>query len=190
MARAKRLIIGLGNPGEKYAGTRHNVGFAVADAVADRAGISLSHEKGNVLLGLGRSRGCSFGVAKPLTFMNRSGSAVRTLIGRFGLSPDEILVVYDDLNLDLGRLRLRPGGSAGGHNGVEDIIHQLSTDQFPRLRVGIGNEYSRGKQVDYVLSPFSTEQMPVIEDAIPRASDAAIEFACRGLVVAMNRFNN
>lgn len=190
MPRAKRLIIGLGNPGDEYARTRHNVGFMVADALAEQADIRFSHEKGNVLLGWGQSRGCGFGVAKPLTFMNRSGSAVRTMLGRFGLQPADVLVVYDDLNLDVGRLRLRPRGSAGGHNGVQDIIAVLGTDDFPRLRVGIGNEFSRGRQVDYVLSPFTEEQSPAVAEAVVKARDAAVTFACKGLVTAMNRFNN
>ncbi len=189
MARAKRLIVGLGNPGPEYEATRHNVGFMVADAVAEKAGLRLSHERGNVLLGWGRWRGAPFGVAKPLTYMNRSGQAVLALVRRFGLTPADLLVIYDDINLPVGRIRLRPGGSAGGHNGVQDIIDRLGTDAFPRLRLGIGHDFPRGRQADYVLAPFDAEQRPRIEEAIERAREAALTFVTDGLHVAMNRFN-
>lgn len=189
MASSKRLIIGLGNPGPDYEHTRHNIGFVVADAVAEVARISFSHERGNVLEGWGRVRGRPVGVAKPLTYMNRSGGAVKTLMGRHRLDLADILVVYDDLNLPTGTVRLRPGGSAGGHNGLQDIIDQLGSNAFPRLRVGIGDDFARGKQVDYVLSPFANEEKAIVDEAVQEARDAAITFVCDGLHVAMNRFN-
>ncbi|GIV59874.1 aminoacyl-tRNA hydrolase [Rhodocaloribacter litoris] len=189
MPRTRRLIIGLGNPGEAYAGTRHNVGFMVADAVAEKTGLRLEPARGNVLLGWGSWRGCPFGVAKPMTYMNLSGQAVQALVRRFGLDPGDLLVVYDDLNLPPGKLRLRPGGSAGGHNGVQDIIDRLGTDAFPRLRLGIGHDFPRGGQVDYVLAPFDPEQQRLIEEVLPVACDAALTFVTDGLTTAMNRFN-
>lgn len=189
MATSKRLIIGLGNPGAQYEKTRHNVGFEVADAVADKARITLEHEKGDVLLGWGRIRRYPIGVAKPLTYMNRSGTAVRTLLGRNSLQPQEILVVVDDINLPVGKLRLRQGGSAGGHNGLQDITDKLGRDDFPRLRFGVGSDFSRGRQADYVLSPFPVEDRPVVDEAVLRARDAAITFVTDGIVTAMNRHN-
>ncbi len=189
MARTKRLIIGLGNPGVAYEGTRHNVGYDVVDALAGRTGVTLVHGRGNTLLGWGRWRGCPFGLAKPLTFMNRSGQAVRSLRGHAGLTPADILVILDDINLPVGALRLRAGGSAGGHNGLQDIIDTLGTDTFPRLRIGIGNDFPRGGQADYVLTPFSPEERTLIGEAVDRAAEAALTFVTDGIATAMNRFN-
>ncbi len=189
MPQVRRLIIGLGNPGPEYDGTRHNVGFAVVDALAERASVGLRRERGDVLFGWGRQRACGFGLAKPQTYMNRSGGAVLALVRRFGLTPAEILVVVDDLALEPGRMRLRERGSAGGHNGVQDVIDRLGTDAFPRLRIGVGSNYERGRQAEYVLSPFAPEERPVVEETVARACDAALAFACEGTAVAMNRFN-
>jgi PTH1 family peptidyl-tRNA hydrolase len=189
MPSAKRLIIGLGNPGAEYEGTRHNVGFAVADALAEKIGVAFQHEKGNALVAWGRWRGCPFGLVKPLTYMNRSGGAARTLLGRCGLRPEEMLVVMDDLSLPPGTVRLRAQGSAGGHNGLQDIIDRLGTDQFPRLRVGIGSDFPRGRQVDYVLTPFTAQEQPLVDEAVGVACEAALTFVADGIVTAMNRFN-
>lgn len=189
MAKAKRLIVGLGNPGAEYEGTRHNIGFAVVDAVAEKADITLKHDKGDVLLGWGRIRSYPIGLAKPLTYMNRSGSSVRTLLNRHGLEAQDILVVVDDINLPVGKLRIRQGGSAGGHNGLQDITDRIGRDDFPRLRFGIGDDFSRGRQADYVLSPFTDEERPLVDDGIVRARDAAITFVTDGVVTAMDRFN-
>jgi len=190
MAASKRLIVGLGNPGSEYEDTRHNVGFAVVDALAERAKLDLSYDgRAEALVGEGRLRGRPVILAKPLTFMNRSGQSVRALMHRYGLDPAELLVVYDDVNLPLGKIRLRERGSAGGHNGVQDVIDRLGTDAFPRLRLGIGDAFRRGRQVDYVLSPFTKQQQPVIEEALVRARDAVTTFVAEGIVPAMNRFN-
>ncbi|MEX0747158.1 MAG: aminoacyl-tRNA hydrolase [Rhodothermales bacterium] len=189
MPTSKRLIIGLGNPGPEYERTRHNIGFQVADALAEKARITFTRERGDVLLGWGRIRGYSFGLAKPQTFMNRSGKAVLTLVQRHGLETQEMLVVVDDINLPPGTIRIRPRGSAGGHNGLQDIIDALATDDFPRLRFGIGSDFSPGRQAEYVLSPFSDEERPLVEEALLRARDAALTFVSDGVVTAMNRFN-
>lgn len=189
MARAKRIIIGLGNPGPDYEGTRHNAGFMVADAVARKAGLVFETGGGPFVSAWGSYRGTPVGVAKPMDFMNRSGTAVKKLIGLGRLEIEDILVVYDDLALDLGQIRLRPGGSAGGHNGVQDVIDRLNSANFPRLRVGIGSSFSRGRQVDYVLAPFDTEEQPVIEEAVETAAEAALTFVREGLTTAMNRYN-
>ncbi|MEM1041190.1 MAG: aminoacyl-tRNA hydrolase [Bacteroidota bacterium] len=189
MPRAKRIIIGLGNPGPDYEGTRHNAGFMVADAVARKAGLAFEIGGGPFASAWGSYRGTPLGVAKPLDFMNRSGTAARKLVALARVEVEDLLVVYDDLALDLGRVRLRPGGSAGGHNGVQDIIDRLNSSNFPRLRVGIGSSFSRGRQVDYVLAPFGRDEQPVIEDAVATATEAALAFVREGLTAAMNRYN-
>ncbi len=190
MAGSKRLLIGLGNPGATYTATRHNVGFAVVDVLAERARAAFKRDgRADALLGEGRLRGRPVILVKPLTYMNRSGSAVKHLMRRFTLDPDEIFVIVDDINLALGKIRLRERGSAGGHNGVQDVIDSLGTDAFPRLRIGVGSDFARGGQVDYVLSPFTAEEQPVIEAALSRARDAAVTFVTDGIVTAMNRFN-
>ncbi len=189
MARAKRLIIGLGNPGPEYEATRHNAGFFVADAVAAKTGVAFAPGGGPYVLGAGSYRGTPFVVAKPMDFMNRSGTAVKKLLARFALEPEDVLVVYDDLALDLGQIRLRGKGGAGGHNGVQDIIDALNSANFPRLRIGIGASFPRGRQVDFVLAPFDEAEQPVIERAVEDAAEAALVFVREGLVPAMNRFN-
>lgn len=189
MPKSKRLIVGLGNPGPEYEETRHNIGFMVADAVAERARITLEHDRGDVLLGWGRIRSFPVGVAKPLVYMNRSGQSVRTLLQRNNLQTQEMLIVVDDINLPPGKLRLRPNGSAGGHNGVQDIIDKLNSANFPRLRIGIGSSFPRGGQVEYVLAPFEEEERAVIEGAVEEAAEAALVFVREGLVPAMNRYN-
>ncbi len=185
----RALIVGLGNPGPQYAQTRHNAGFMVVDRLAERYGITWRSERGPSLLGWGQLEGCPVGLMKPLTFMNRSGVAVGEVVRYYRLPLERLLVIYDDLHLPPGRIRLRPGGSAGGHNGVEDIIRALGTTNFPRLRVGIGHAYARGRQADYVLSPFTQEEWPLVEAALERACQAAVTFACEGLAAAMNRYN-
>jgi PTH1 family peptidyl-tRNA hydrolase len=188
MASRKRLIVGLGNPGDEYAGTRHNVGFMVVDALAERLRIDLEHG-GQALVGWGRHKGYPVGLAKPLTYMNRSGDAVAPLVREHDLDASEVLVIVDDVHLPPGKLRMRPSGSSGGHNGVEHVTERLGTDGFPRLRIGIGDDYGRGQQADYVLSPFSAQQKPVIEDALISASNAVLTYVRDGVDAAMNRFN-
>ncbi len=190
MPQSNRLIVGLGNPGAEYEGTRHNVGFAVVEAVAQKARIDFGYDgRAGAMVGEGRFRGRSLTLVKPLSYMNRSGTPVRHLLRRYGLAPRDLLIIVDDINLPTGRLRLRPRGSAGGHNGVQDLIDCLGTDDFPRLRIGIGDDFSRGRQSDYVLSPFSEAQRHAVEEALARARDAALTFVTDGLVTAMNRFN-
>lgn len=182
------LIVGLGNPGPKYADTRHNVGFEVADALADRLRISLSREY-DALVGWGQHKNRRIGLAKPQTYMNRSGDPVAALVNAYDLSPGDLLVVVDDLNLDVGQLRLRPGGSSGGHNGLAHIEQRLGTSAYPRLRIGIGSDYPHGAQADYVLSPFSAQQRDVIDDTLIDACNAALTAVRDGVDAAMNRFN-
>ena len=184
-----RLVIGLGNPGPDYEGTRHNIGFEVVDRIAEQVGIGGWKEAASSLVGEGRWRGRSLALAKPLTFMNRSGQAYRALMTRYGVAPEDVLVIYDDLALPEGALRLRSKGSAGGHNGVQDIADRLNSMEFPRLRVGIGDSFPRGGQVRYVLDPFSDDQRPVMDEAVEAAAEAALMFLREGLTAAMNQYN-
>ena len=189
MASTKRLIVGLGNPGLEYEQTRHNVGFWVIDALSERAKVSLKPDRGPSEAGCGRLRGRHVCLVKPLTYMNRSGGVVRHHMVRAGATMQDIMVVVDDINLEPGVVRIRQKGSAGGHNGVQDIIDILKSEDFPRLRIGIGNSFDKGQQANYVLSPFSKDQLEPVEDAVLRARDAAITFVCEGITTAMNRFN-
>lgn len=185
----KRLIVGLGNPGAEYAGTRHNAGFLLIDALAERLRVDVDDYHSEALTGWGRHRGFPVGLAKPTTYVNRSGEAVRRLLSKHGLAPRDVLVAVDDLNLDAGTIRLRPGGGSGGHNGLGSIAAALGTTAYPRLRLGIGSGYARGGQVDYVLAPFSAEQEPLIREALEAAREAALCFVADGIEEAMNRFN-
>lgn len=184
------MIIGLGNPGADYVYTRHNIGFVVIDTLADKIGAEpFQHGRGNVMTATARIRGRHVVLGKPLTYMNRSGGAVKALLNGNGLKPEDMLVIYDDIALPVGKLRLRKSGSAGGHNGVQDIIDVLGTDVFPRLRFGIGSDFSRGRQSDYVLSPFTDDEDPDVDEGVVRALEAVTAFVTEGLVPAMNRFN-
>ncbi len=200
-----QLIVGLGNPGPKYANTRHNVGFMIADAIAKRTRMRLSDDSfGSVPLsklkalfgynklaiaGQGSYAGRAFTLIKPLTHMNRSGAAVAHYVRALRLEQHDLLVIFDDISLSLGTIRLRKKGGAGGHNGMQDIIDQLGSSDFPRLRVGIGSDFARGQQVDYVLSPYAESEKPALEDAIAQAKDVVLTFLREGLDIAMNRFN-
>ncbi len=189
MPPAGRLIVGLGNPGSEYEGTRHNVGFEVIDRLSALTRIPVEDFGSNALSGSGSFRGRRIVLAKPTTYMNRSGTAVRSLLGKFGLNQDQFLVIVDDLNLPVGKIRLRTKGSDGGHNGLEDLIARLGTSDFARLRIGIGNEFGRGQQSDYVLSPFDRDQQEEIEAAYQKAIDATVLYVRNGLGQAMNIAN-
>ena len=188
MAAAWRLIVGLGNPLPRYEATRHNVGYAVVDRVGQRA-VFKKDGRAEALVATMRLRGYPVLLAKPQTYMNRSGYSVLALVRRYQLPPESVLVVTDDLNLPLGMVRVRAKGSAGGHNGVQDIIDHLEADTFPRIRVGIAGEYARGQQSDFVLSPFTSEELSVITEAIGRAAQATTAYVTDGITTAMNRFN-
>jgi len=184
-----QLIVGLGNPGRPYAGTRHNIGWRVAEAVADRAGLGPWREKFDALLAEGPRRGRKVAVARPTTFMNESGRSVRQMVDFWRLDPADLLVIVDDMALDLGRLRLRAAGSAGGHNGLASIVAHVGHEAFARLRVGIGPAPERDDHVDFVLGPFSKEEQPAVAEAVAQAVDAALVWLDRGVEAAMNQFN-
>jgi PTH1 family peptidyl-tRNA hydrolase len=183
-----RLIIGLGNPGRKYASNRHNVGFQCLDRLAEARGLSFSRRKHKALLAQGEIAGLKIILAKPQTFMNLSGEAVERLARFYQVSPENILVIYDDLDLPLGKIRLRPEGGSGGHKGMKSIIEHLDTNGFPRLRVGIGRP-THGDPVDYVLSDFTPDQRITIEEVYERAISAVELWVAEGIEAAMNRSN-
>ncbi|HEX7486844.1 MAG TPA: aminoacyl-tRNA hydrolase [Vicinamibacterales bacterium] len=185
-----KLIVGLGNPGRKYRETRHNIGFAVADELARRGSATFESAPAEALLARVRTLGPDGTLLlKPLTMMNASGFAVSEIARYFRISVGDILIVADDVNLPLGRLRARPAGSAGGHNGFRSIIEQLGTAEFARLRVGIGRGDPRRDLADYVLGGFDTDERPVVTEAIERAADAGEIFAAEGIERVMSRFN-
>jgi PTH1 family peptidyl-tRNA hydrolase len=185
-----KLIVGLGNPGEDYARSRHNVGWVVADAFAKKFRIDINRHEKEAMTGEGRVAGGSVKVAKPLTYMNLSGDAVRLLANAYLDDTRDLMVVYDEIDLPLGKLRIRPSGSAGTHNGMRSIVAALGTEQFPRLRFGVrGASYSDVRLRDYVLDDFTDEELPLVQQNIERAVDALVLFARDDLKRAMNEFN-
>ena len=182
-----KLIVGLGNPGPKYADTRHNLGFRVVDALSVRWGIDMRREKFHGFFGQGAVQSESAALLKPITFMNRSGQSVLAAVGFYQLAPADVLVISDDLALPPGVIRLRKSGSAGLHNGLQDVIDRLGTRDFPRLRIGIGA--ARGEVADYVTSRPTAEEAPLIAEAIVRAAEAVECWVLHGPDEAMNRYN-
>jgi len=184
-----RIVVGLGNPGRRYQGTRHNIGFAVADEVAHRGQAEFESGRGETLTArVGRGPAALL-VVKPLTMMNLSGEAVAAVAGFYKVDPSAMLVAADDVNLPLGRLRLRAGGTAGGHNGLKSIIGCLGTEEFPRLRVGVGRGDPRRDLADHVLAVFDSDERDEVDRAIARAADAVETFLAEGIEAAMNRYN-
>lgn len=185
-------IVGLGNPGRRYERTRHNAGFMVADELARRCGANWKSPLGAPgRTAVCRVRGREVILFKPQTFMNDSGRAVAWLVRKRRLRLEDVLVVYDDVALALGRIRLRPAGGAGGHKGMMSIIEHVGDDSFPRLRVGIAGAHmaEAADLADYVLSPFAEEELSVVGEVIGKAADAAELFVAEGIEAAMNRFN-
>lgn len=181
------LVVGLGNPGEEYAGTRHNVGFEVVDEVARRLRAG-SWERRHSSDVAASTRGPRVWLAKPRTFMNRSGKAVASLLEGLGIPPSSMLVIVDDVDLPVGRLRLRPSGGPGTHNGLRDIVDAVGPG-FARLRLGVRGETPWHDLAEYVLSPFEEEERPAVEEMIKLAADAVTVSVFEGLGRAMNRFN-
>ncbi|HEX9986811.1 MAG TPA: aminoacyl-tRNA hydrolase [Thermoanaerobaculia bacterium] len=184
-----KLIIGLGNPGPQYENTRHNIGWLVVDAFAKKFRLDVTKHEKNALTGSGRVAGGSVMVAKPLTYMNLSGDAVKLLVNAYAESPEELIVVYDDIDLPVGKLRIRPNGSSGTHNGMRSIVSSLATERFPRLRFGVRGENYNERLRDYVLDDFGAEEQAVVSRGIERAVDALLLFARGDLRRAMNEFN-
>ena len=186
------LIVGLGNPGEEYASTRHNVGFKVADELARRHALTFRRGRGRApsQLASGSIGGQSVALMKPLTYMNDSGVAVRAAADFYKVQPERLVVVYDDMDLPLGRIRIREAGSHGGHNGIRSIITHLRTDVVPRIRIGIGRPAGEGRgATGHVLGGFRPDERPVVESAIAAAADAVELIVAEGAIAAMNRYN-
>ncbi len=184
----KHLIVGLGNPGTEYENTRHNIGFKTLDALAKASNVSFSHEKLAYRTTV-KHKGRTLVLIKPTTFMNLSGKAVNYWLQKEKINKENLLVITDDLALPLGKLRLKPKGSDGGHNGLKDIQKVLNTNQYARLRFGIGNEFSKGKQVDYVLGEWTTNEQELLPSLIEKAKDIVLSFATIGIQRTMNAFN-
>ncbi len=184
------LIAGLGNPGREYDMTRHNIGFEVIDYIADKYNIKVKKLKFKALYQKTEIDGNDVLLMKPQTYMNLSGESIRDAADFYKIPPEKIIIISDDINLDEGRIRVRRGGSAGGHNGLKSIIYQLSSDRFVRIRIGVGKKQNENEDLaDFVLSRFSKEQIPVLEKAIIKAADAAREIMSNGVESAMNKFN-
>ena len=185
----KFLIAGLGNMGAEYEDTRHNIGFAVADALAREFDASFKSENLGDIAEF-RHKGRTFILLKPSTYMNRSGKSVRYWLQKHNIPKENLLVIVDDIALPFGKLRLRGKGSPGGHNGLKDIDQMLGGGDYARLRIGIGDNFSRGRQVDYVLGEWSAEEREALPELLQRAGEAARSFATIGLQHAMNQFNS
>ena len=184
-----KLIVGLGNPGPKYRDTRHNVGFAIVDEMARRHGVDFQAAPAEALVAKVHGPGDGALLAKPLTFMNLSGHAVRDVARYFRIEVADLLVVADDANLPLGRLRARPRGSDGGHNGFRSIIAELGTAEFARLRIGVGRGDPRRDLADHVLARFDPDEYEEARAAVIRGADAAEMFVTDGIERVMNAFN-
>lgn len=189
MVEAMNLIVGLGNPGKAYANNRHNIGFRCINKLAKLQGIPLAQRGCRAQFGIGHIAGTEVALAKPRTFMNLSGKSVKSLMQRFQTPLGNLLVIHDDLDLPLGKLRFYSGGGSGGHKGVESIITQVGSQDFPRIRVGIGRPQGDEDAADYVLSDFSSEERAVIEGTIVRVAEAVLCLLREGIVAAMNKYN-
>ncbi len=193
-----RLIVGLGNPGADYSNSRHNVGFLCINRLARRHGMALKGQQGRARTGIGEIGGEAVVLAKPQTYVNNSGESVSMLLDRLTLDPDDLIVIYDDFSLPLGKMRIRRGGGSGGHNGMKSIIASLGSQEFPRIRVGIGRPASGGapngkvatSATTYVLGDFTPEERALVNEVTSTVSDAVDCIFTEGIEVAMNRFNS
>ena len=185
-----KVIVGLGNPGKKYDNTRHNIGFEALDYIADKEGISINTGKHKALIGTGYMGGEKVLLVKPQTFMNLSGESLRAACDFFKVDPEDgLIVIYDDISLAPGQLRVRKKGSAGGHNGIKNIIAQLGTQNFLRVKVGVGEKPAGWDLADYVLGHFSKEEQVLMEEAFLRAADAASALLTEDVERVMNQYN-
>lgn len=184
-----KFIVGLGNPTTQYAGTRHNIGFDAVTRIADDYRISVTEKKHKALCGKGIIEGQKVVLCKPQTYMNLSGESVRELLDFYKAEPSDLIVIYDDVSLAPGSIRIREKGSAGGHNGMKNIIAHLGTEEFARIRIGVGEKPAGWDLKDYVLGHFSDEEEPLMRDALADASKACAMFVTEDLSAAMNLFN-
>lgn len=183
------IIVGLGNPGSKYEGTRHNAGFESIDKLADDKGIAMDFVKHDAVCGKGVIDGNKVILAKPQTFMNLSGKSVRQLVNFYKIDKSELIIVYDDISLAPGQLRIRKKGSAGGHNGIKNIIEQLGTDEFTRIKVGVGSKPAGWDLADFVLGHYSNEEQAFMKVGFEDAANACVDIMNEGPDFAMNKYN-
>lgn len=184
-----RIVVGLGNPGKKYERTRHNAGFQVVDRFSKENNIELDNNCCRSLIGKGKIDDEDIIVAKPLTYMNNSGEAVRCLLEVFGVSTKNLIVICDDINLPIGKIRIRSKGSCGGNKGLDSIIKTIGTQIFPRIRIGIGPSPSKGDTVDFVLSKFKRSEIRTLKESIIKASEAIECIITEGITSSMNKYN-
>ena len=184
------IIAGLGNPGEKYDNTRHNAGFLTIDALASRYNIDIREKAHKALIGKGMIDGQKVILAKPQTYMNVSGESIRALVDYYKIAQDELIIIFDDISLEPGNIRIRKKGSAGGHNGIKNIIAMTGTQNFMRIKVGVGEKPKGWDLADYVLGRFSTEDRAKVEEAIGHAMDAAVLMMQGEVDKAMNDYNS
>ena len=184
-----KIILGLGNPGARYEKTRHNIGWIVLDAVAERLRTEFRPGRGDYYEAQGSWRGRKVVLLKPTTYMNNSGLAARQAMRQYGVGAEDLLVLVDEIQFPVGRIKLHSAGSSGGHNGVESIIYHLEKDTFPRLRCGVGNNFGPGEMVDYVLSDFAEEEKGGLAEMIEEGKDAALLWVTEGTARSMNRIN-
>lgn len=184
-----KVIVGLGNPDKKYHGTRHNIGFQTMDYLADKYRIAIDTKKHKGLIGKGFIEGQKVLLVKPMTYMNLSGECLRQIMDFYKLEPEDFIVIYDDIHLDVGQLRIRKKGSAGGHNGIKSIISHLGSQEFPRIRIGVGEKPKEYDLVDYVLGRFSKQELEIYDDLMPNIAAAAELMIWDDIDQAMNRYN-
>ncbi|HEY4364101.1 MAG TPA: aminoacyl-tRNA hydrolase [Bryobacteraceae bacterium] len=183
------LVVGLGNPGEEYEASPHNLGFLVIDRLAESNAIRVTRKENVAFVGLGTIRGKRVALAKPQTYMNLSGQSVKGLLDRYELTPDRVIVVQDELDLPWGSLRLRPSGSAAGHNGIKSVIAHLGTQNFARVRVGVDTGRGGERGADFLLSPLKRSQKQEVEEMVARAAEAVESILAEGVEKAMAIFN-
>ncbi len=183
------IIVGLGNPSREYEATRHNIGFDAITRISDTYQIPLNMKKHKAICGSGFIEGQKVILAQPQTYMNLSGESVRELSDFYKVSAENIIIIYDDISLDVGQIRVRPKGSAGGHNGIKSIINHLGTQEFPRIRIGVGNKPNGWDLADYVLGRFPREEEPVVRFALGRVAEACTDLMMQGIAYTMNLYN-
>ena len=183
------VIVGLGNPDKKYELTRHNIGFDVIDALADKYNISVKEKKHKALVGSGVIEGMKVLLVKPLTYMNLSGQSIKKYIDFYKIPLENVVVVYDDMNIEKGQTKVRKVGGPGTHNGAKSVVHELQSEEFVRIRVGIERPVENSEIIDYVIKPIDEEEYKKIEKGIEKAKDAIIEYLKNGIDSAMNKFN-
>ena len=183
------LIIGLGNPEEEYSKTRHNMGFNTINKIADKYGIEINKSKYQGLYETAIIEGQKTILLKPQTYMNLSGNCVQEFVNFYKIEKENIIVVYDDMDIEPGQIKIRKKGSAGGHNGMKSIIQMLGTEEFPRIRIGIGRPKHNGDEINYVIGAIPEEEIPNLDEGTEKAKDAIIEVVKNGIDSAMNKFN-